>query len=227
MVHDIDNIHYESLDDDEEYEGLFEFESPSFEGNFEGEGILDEDEEMALAAELLNVSDDEELEQFFGKIFKKAKRWGKKINRATGGLLGKALRKVAKKALPVVGGALGNFIVPGAGGLFGAKLASQAGKMFGLELEGMDSDEQEFEVARKFVRFASQAAADAADNEAFMSPHQAVRQAMASSARRYAPGLYRTSGRNTRGRGHKSNRSGSASAGRWVRQGRNIILTGA
>lgn len=223
MVHDIDNIHYESLDDDEEYEGLFEFESP----HFSGEGILDEDEEMALAAELLNVSDDEELEQFFGKIFKKAKRWGKKMNRATGGLLGKALRKVAKKALPVVGGALGNFIVPGAGGLIGAKLASHAGKMFGLELEGMDQDEQEFEVARKFVRFASQAAADAADNEAFMSPQQAVRQAIVSSSRLHAPGLAHSRGRNTRGRDHRSNRSGHSSAGRWVRQGRNIILTGA
>lgn len=223
MVHDIDNIHYESLDDDEEYEGLFENESES--SYFTGEGILDEDEEMALAAELLNVTDDEELEQFFGKIFKKAKRWGKKLNRASGGFLGRALRKVARRALPIVGGALGNFVVPGAGGLIGARLASRAGKMFGLELEGMELEEQEFEVARKFVRFASQAAADTADNEAFMSPQQAVKKAIASAAQLHAPGLLGSSRGSVRVRDHRG--SGRGSGGRWVRKGRNIVLMGA
>jgi hypothetical protein len=61
------------------------------------------------------------------------------------------LKPLAKAALSIEGRALGTFV----GGPVGGKLASAAGRMFGLELEGLSAEDREFEVARRFVRFAS------------------------------------------------------------------------
>jgi len=57
----------------QEFEGLQEFEgNTEFETYGEYEGTISEAEEMELAAELLSVSNEAELEQFLGKLFKKA-----------------------------------------------------------------------------------------------------------------------------------------------------------
>ena len=72
------------------------------------------------------------------------------------------LKSIAKKALPIAGGALGNFLVPGLGGAIGSKLGGMASNLFELELEGLSNEDREFEVARRFVQFASDAARKAA-----------------------------------------------------------------
>jgi hypothetical protein len=174
----------------ETYEAQEAHEAQGFLGEASHEAVFDEVQEMALAAELLEVSNEEELEQFLGKLIKGAARVVKKVaSSPIGKALGPVLKKVAKTALPIAGAAVGNLIAPGVGGAIGGKLASAAGRVFGLELEGLSPQDREFEVARRFVRFAGSATQRALRMPPRVPPRQAVRTAVASAARRHAPGL--------------------------------------
>ena len=162
----------------------------SFLGESAQEAVFDEVQEMELAAELLEIGNEQELEQFLGKLIRGATSVIGKVARGPiGQALGPVLKKVAKTALPLAGAALGNFVLPGVGGAIGGKLASAAGNMFGLELEGLSPQDREFEVARRFVRFAGASAQRAARLPVTVPPQRAVRSAVVSAARRHAPGL--------------------------------------
>lgn len=201
----------------------------SFEDAFEGETIeeladtgetesetgLDELDEMDLAAELLGVSDEAELDQFFGKLIKKA---GKFLKSPTGRALGGILKKVAKKALPIAGRAIGGFFGGPAGAAIGGKLAPAAGQIFGLEVEGLSGEDAQFEVARNLVRFAGAAAKTAASAPPGANPVAVATSAAKRAARRFAPGLVRGGGAVAGGAGR---------GGRWIRRGRRIIVLGA
>jgi hypothetical protein len=153
----------------------------SFEAGAE-DAVFGETAEMELAAQLLEITDENELDGFIGDL----------IARATGGasrLAGSAdlrglLRQAARSALPMIGDATGNLIAPGVGAAIGSKLAAAAGNLFGLELEGMSPEDQEFEVARRFVRFAGAGARNARRSR---NP----RAALAAAARKFAPGFLR------------------------------------
>jgi uncharacterized protein (DUF697 family) len=220
-MHDLDRTlqEYESEYDPPESD-TSEMES---EGDFEEGHVFDELEEMELAAELLGAQDDQELEQFLGSLIKKASR---KLRKVVSGPVGKALggvlRKVARKALPMAGAALGNLVVPGLGGAFGSKLGTMAGKMFGLELEGLSPEDQEFEVARRIVRLGGEATRQATNRSSTGHPVQVAKDAVVNAAQRHAPGLtggLATEGWPTSGDGHRR-------SGRWVRRGRQIVLLG-
>src|SRR4051812_30962877 len=189
--------------------GEYEYGHETGEYEFEfGEvgGPLHEVQEMEYAAELLEITNEQELEEFLGKIFKGVSRAvGGVIRGPIGSALGSALKGIAKQALPVVGGALGSFVAPGIGTAIGSKLGSMAGNMFEVELEGMDREQAEFEVARRYVQFAADAARRAALAPPNAPPTQVARRAVAQAAQRYAPGLAR-SGRN--GAPHRQSRSG-------------------
>src|SRR4030066_2380924 len=97
-----------------------EFQGENLETAFEGLGEipgemqqempLHETLEMELASELLSVTNEQELDQFIGRLVKRAGRFLKSpVGRALGGVL----KSVAKKALPIVGGAIGSFVAPG------------------------------------------------------------------------------------------------------------------
>ena len=102
-------LYGETFDDEFEYDGEYEYDD-----EYEVQGPLDEADEMELAAELLEITDEYELDQFLGKIFKKVTRSvGRVLPKAVRAPLGNALRGLAKKALPVAGAALGNLAVPG------------------------------------------------------------------------------------------------------------------
>ena len=163
-----------------EGEGQYEFEG---EGFFAGEyEALNEVQEMEFAAELLEVSNEYELDHFLGKLIGAAKKAGGGLLK--GGLgqqLGGLLKGAAKMALP----AIGNMILPGVGGV----VASKLGGMFGLELEGLSPQDQEFEAARSFVKFAGEAAKNAANSTQMGSPQQIAKQAVIDAARKHAPGL--------------------------------------
>ncbi|MGH3870629.1 MAG: hypothetical protein ACRDSR_03775 [Pseudonocardiaceae bacterium] len=164
------------------------YETPGY-GELESWGEM---QEMELATELLEVSSEAELEQFLGKLIQgAAKTVGGFIKSPVGQALGGALKSVAKTALPMAAGALGNLVVPGVGGMVGAKLGSMASKLFELELEGMNEQEAELEVARRYVRFASTAARNAARAPSGAPPGAVARAAVVSAARRHAPGLVR------------------------------------
>ncbi|WP_212003856.1 hypothetical protein [Chitinophaga sp. HK235] len=225
-MHNIDRTMNEYEFNEFEFEGggEFEFEGENefeFEGELEGEAL-----ELELATELLGVSNEQEMEQFLGKLISKAGRGLASFARSPigKGLLG-GLKTIAKKALPIAGGALGNFLVPGLGGAIGSKLGSAASNLFELELEGLSNEDREFEVARRYVRFATDATRRAATAaNAGQAPGSVINGALKQAAYNHAPGLLRK-------RRHYNNRPGyyntGAASGTWERDGNNIIVYGA
>lgn len=204
---------YESeLESDYEYE---EFEAP------DTEAVFDEAEEMDLAAELLGVTDEAELDQFIGKLLSRVTGKGKSpVRKALGGILKGAM----KKALPLAGGAAGTFFGGPLGTAVGSQLGAAGGRLLGLELEGLSPEDQEFEMAKGMVRFGGEAAKNAALTPPSASPQADAKAAAVAAAKQYAPGLLKPatsppsySPMMTRGSGR---------SGRWIRRGRRIILLG-
>ena len=218
-MHDLDRTVLE--DAGEGFEG---------EATDESEAVFDEADEMQLASELLDVGSEQELDQFLGSLVKKATgAIGKLAKTPTGSMLVGLLKSAAKKSLPTIGTALGTAFGGPMGGALGGQLASQAGQAFGLELEGLSAEDQEYEAARRFVRFAGEAAQHAAQAPRGAAPRQAAQHAVVKAARTHAPGLLRGGG----GGGVQVNVGGNAppsgergQSGRWVRRGRHIILYG-
>ena len=172
-----------------EFENEFEQAEHEFENEFEQE-VSGEMHELELAAELLAVNSEQELEQFLGGLVRSVGRAATGFARsAAGKALGGILRSAAKSALPIVGSALGNLVVPGAGGLIGGKLAGMAGSALGLELEGLSNEDREFEVARRLVRIGQHATNHLMSMPRNMPPARAARIAFLRGARQVAPGL--------------------------------------
>ncbi len=192
MTYDTEAEYESDLDALEESEP-FEFELESGETSGEQEqSLLSESEEMELAADLLEITDEDELDQFIGKLFKKA---ASAVRRVVKSPIGQKLRGLAKgairKALPKIGAAVGGYFAPGIGAGAGAQAGSHAAKLLGLELERLSEDEQELEVAKHLVRLLTTSAQHAAAAPSGGSPIDAARQAFAKAARRHAPGLLR------------------------------------
>lgn len=212
------------------------------EGNFENQELSNEVMEMELATELLSVSNEAELEQFLGKLIKRAAGAVKGFaNSAAGKAIGGVLKAAAKKALPFAGRALGTAFGGPIGGMIGGKLGSAASNLFELELEGLSNEDKEFELSRAYIRFANNAVRQAArDPRTRINPRMGIRNAVTLSARRFAPGLLRrrSGGRPYGGGAAISNNfnnyqdnSGFDSAGfdqqnsgTWIRQGNQIII---
>src|SRR5688572_3906028 len=119
-----------------EFDMEYGFEAGAFESEADGEwqgewmgeadGEMDESEVAALAAELLEVQDEEELDQFFGKLLKRAAGAVKSFAQSgTGRALGGIFKQAAGKAIPMLGSAVGGYF----GGPAGAKLGGQAAGM--------------------------------------------------------------------------------------------------
>jgi hypothetical protein len=219
VMHDLDRTQLEAPDTGELEAGDFEFDS-EFEASagLNGEGILSEIDEMELAGDFLEVQDEAELDQFIGKIFKKLGEGAKRLAASPlGKQIGGILKGAAKKLLPIAGGALGSFVGGPVGAQLGSKLAAGAGQALGLEVEGLSGEDQEFEVARQYVRFATAAVQNAATKPQTQPPAQAARAAAAGAARQHAPGLLRPSG---------TMPGGSRRTGRWIRRGNRIVLLG-
>jgi hypothetical protein len=200
-----------------EFEDAFE-EGAELDG--EAESPFTEAEEMELAAGLLEVTDEAELDQFLGSLLKRAGRTlGQVVRSPVGQALGGLLKGAARKALPMAGRALGTYFGGPAGGAIGGQLASRAGQLFGLELEGLSDEDQEFEVARRFVRFAGAAANQAVAAPPSAAPQDTARAAVQAAAKQHAPGLLKArdtvAGVAASGRGR---------TGRWIRRGRKIII---
>jgi hypothetical protein len=150
---------------------------------------------MELAAELLDVRNERELDHFLGDIFNTVKdAVGSVVSSPIGQALGGALKGVAKKVLPIAGKAVGTYFGGPAGGAIGGQLAQTASNLFGLELEGLSGEDREFELARRFVRFAATAARHAARARRGVGARQAARSALIAAARQHAPGLLRRMG---------------------------------
>jgi uncharacterized protein (DUF697 family) len=239
-MHDIDTAQreYEAQDfESEYYESEAEYED-GFEFEEESESPLSEEQEMALAAELLEVDSEEELDQFIGSLIgigskllpgiakgigglfgrKRRKRGGRRMHRGRGKALGGALKGIAKTALPIVGGALGS-VVPGLGTAIGGALGSAVGNMFEAELEGLNAEDQEFEQARRFVQLATTATQKAAAIPPNVDPRTAAEQAVTSAARAIAPASVKAGGL-------RPGPMRRGQSGRWMRRGNKIVVYG-
>lgn len=220
-MHDIDRTQLEatSLEGEAQQEYLAPGEIAEVAAAGEtAESPLPELEEIELATELLEVASEAELEQFLGGLLSRVGRAaGRFVRSDTGRALGGILRGAVKKALPVVGRGIGQWIAPGRGGDPGATLGVLAGQLLGLELEGLSQEDREFEISRQLVRFAASAARQAALAPPG-PPGVVARRAAALAARRYAPGLLR----------RLPGRSSLVwpRRGQWIRRGRVIVLYG-
>ena len=210
-----------------EGEGEFEFEGEG-EGEFELEGEMEgEAQEMELTTELLEVSNEQEFEQFLGSLFSKVARGVSNFAKSgLGKTLISGLKSIAKKALPIAGGALGNFLVPGLGGAIGSKLGGMASNLFELELEGLSNEDREFEVARRFVQLATEAAKRTAAAASSGAPAKAiVNAALKQAAYNYAPGLLKAQ-TGLGGMVSGVNGGNGGNSGTWQRKGQYIVVYG-
>jgi hypothetical protein len=195
------------------------FETDNFE--WAGEAaftVLPETEEMEAASELLAIKDEQDLDLFLGKLIRRVGRGlGKVIRSPAFKAIGGVLKGVAKTALPIAGRAFGAFVGGPVGATIGGKLASIAGSALGLELEGLSQEDREFEAARRFVRFASEAVKNAAVSDV-ADPIIAAHSATVAAARRFAPGLLKPQ------QMAPPSSAAHAGSGRWARRGRNIVV---
>jgi len=212
--------------------GAGEFEFESF-GAGETE-ILSENEEMELAMELLSVNQEQELEQFLGSLVKSVGRGlgsvGKFVGKNVLPIVGPALKQLAKTALPMAGAALGSFIpIPGVGTMIGRTLGQAAANALEMETAGMDPEQADVEKARRFVKIAAAAIADAADAlqsapavPGSASARQIGDAVVARATQRYIPGIAVPAPR----------RPGPVAAGarpapgRWWRKGNVLVIEG-
>jgi hypothetical protein len=188
MAHETDGMYETEMDEFEsgEYEFADGEYEPEVEPETDAESTFDEATEMDLASELLDVASEGELDYFLKNLVKRA---GQAIGGAVGSPAGQQLvgllKGAAKKALPGIGATIGGRLGGASGARIGGQLAQRAGQIFGLELEGLSAEDQEFEVARRFVRCAGAAARNLTQ-----WPHWPAQRALRVAAQRFAPGLF-------------------------------------
>lgn len=227
-MHDIDRTQLEIGSELENYE-YEQYEDGETEWSTET-GVFSEAQAMELAAELLEVNSEEELDRFLGSLIRKAgQAAGQFIKSPVGQQLGGLLKGAAKKALPMVGSAVGGYFGGSGGAKIGSQVASTAGRIFGLELEGLSLEDQEYEAAKSFVQFAGTAARNVASAPPAANPRAAAQSAVLAAARQLAPGL--VSGARAAMPGSAAGTvcpscGSGAKSGRWMRRGNKIVLFG-
>ncbi|WP_156135146.1 hypothetical protein [Arthrobacter sp. L77] len=210
-----DRATYESQSDE-----FTSYEDSGNPGELWGEAGANDSGELALAAELLAVSNDRELDQFLGNLVKSAVSAARSFAGSDAGqAVGNILKDSARRALPQLGQAVGNYVSPGMGGQAGQRVGQWLGTKFetGLQLEGLSAEDRDFETARAFVRFATSTAKRAASTPTSIPASTAAKQAATAAAKQHLPGLLRPP--TTQGAG--------PSSGRWVRRNGAIVVLGA
>ncbi|MVN77791.1 hypothetical protein GO988_15780 [Hymenobacter sp. HMF4947] len=227
-----------------EYENSFETSGEygqelgqEFEQEFSNETFELSNEQEQLANELLEVSNEQELSHFLGGLIQKAAGAASGLLKSPVGQgVGRYLIDLGKKTLPGLasqaGAALGGKL-----GAQGARLGAQAGqwagtqatnwlasnaqRVFGLELEALSPESQELEIARSYVRFATDVARRAHHAQR-RQPHLRLgalgRQVLSASAPLYAPGLLQEPLPMLSGPARR------AESGSWVRRGGTLVL---
>lgn len=206
------------------YEFGLEFGSGEIGLSGEVASPFNETQEMELAAELLSAGSEAEMNYFLGNLISRAAGAARTfIASPTGQALGGILKQAAKKALPVIGGAVGDYFGGARGADFGRTVASGAGRFFGLEMESLNPEDRNFEMARQFVRFGGATVRKAVQVPAGANPVAAARQAATAAAQRYLPGLvYGTTPQHDASCQYAS----GGRSGRWYRRGNKIIIVG-
>jgi hypothetical protein len=229
-MHDFDRTQAEYAGEFPGFQGE-QFEYGESEWSPESGGTFSESEEMELAAELLGVGSEAELDRFLGDLVSRAtKAVGSFVRSPIGQAVGGVLKGVAKKALPMAGAAVGGYFGGPLGAKIGSGLANAAGGALGLEAE-MSGEDREFEGAKQFVRLAAQTAANAAAAPPGSDPRAVAQQAAVAAARQLAPGLLSGgAGMAPSSGGQRTPQAtggaGVPRSGRWLRRGGKIVLYG-
>ncbi|MCB0839327.1 MAG: hypothetical protein KDD99_21800 [Bacteroidetes bacterium] len=222
---EFDNDYDDEFDDeytagyDDEFDDEFDEEyDDDFEDEYEDEF---DDDEFELAAELMEVADDEELEEFLGKIIGSVRKIfgkGKKIVKSP--MVRKQWRAHQarkKKLLPIFQKIFGSYFGGGGGGGMGSKF-------FEIGLEGLSPEERRFEVAKNSAKFMKATLRHLPKNPGIPAK-TAVRKALKRAARRHMPQLLKSARRRQRRRIRRMGIQGNS--GRWIRTKRGIVLLGA
>jgi hypothetical protein len=176
--------------------------------------------------ELMGVSNEAEMEQFLGNLFKGAWKGIKKVGSAIGKVAA-PLKGIVKAALPIVAPMIGS-IVPGVGTALGGVLGNVVSQALEFEGEGeMEQEEASFERARRLVRIAATAAHQAALALGNGDPTVVVHQAVLDAARQHLPGADLSAlERTASGMNGMHRRRHHHAAGQWHRHHGNIVVDG-
>jgi hypothetical protein len=219
-MHDLDRIQLET--------GEYEYGELAA-GELEGRLVVSapgaESHELELTSGLLEISSEHELEQFLGDLLSNAVgAVGRFARSPTGAALGGILRDAAHAALPT----LGYHAAPGRGGELGGRIGAAASQLFELELEGLSNEDKEFELARRYVQWARDAArlAASAAGRVPAPPARIARAAAAKAAHRYAPGMLSLIEPAGRAPAMQIYGAGAHAplTGRWQRRGHYIVV---
>jgi hypothetical protein len=213
-MHDIDRTQMESFES-------FEFAAET--------GVFNEVQETELAAEMLEIGSEAELDRFLGDLISKAGRAvGQFVSSPTGQALGGLLKGAARKVLPMAGQALGGYIGGDTGARIGARLGTAASGLF-------EAEDRELDNARSFVRMAGEAVRHAVVAPPTANAQEVAYESMGRAARMHAPGLMSSSSSSSGSSSSGSSMSGGdmsgnggqrGRSGRWMRRGSKIILYG-
>jgi hypothetical protein len=227
-MHDIDRIRLES--ESEMFEAVpfeaeqFEFAQSEASSGETGE-VFGETEQMELASELLEVTSEAEFDRFLGDLIGRAgQAIGKFVKSPEGQAIGGILKGAARQVLPGIGSAVGGYFGGEAGAKLGGDVASAAGRAFGLELEGLSSEDREFEVAKRYVSFAGEAVKNLALAPSNLDPRSAASAAAVDAAKTHAPGLLSPRQAGMEPQSYSPFPTGHS--GRWMRRGNKIVLYG-
>jgi len=169
-----------------------------------------ESDEINLAAELLSVGSEQEFDRYMNDLFITANRGQfQPGSQELFGALGGLLKNLLKKAVPIGATVLGGPV---------AGLAAQA---FGLETEGLSPENEQFEIARSYVRLAGAASQEAAQIPPGSPAEPAAQQALVMAAQRHAPGMM-YDGQPAQAPYPKR----MPKRGTWTRRGNSIMLHG-
>jgi hypothetical protein len=195
----------------DEFDEFDEFEGEEF-GEMDSE--LDDDAEEELALELLEVDTEEELEEFLGSLLKRAAHAaGGFLKSSVGKKLVSSAKRLAKSALPTLGGAVGNYI----GGSTGRRIGSGLGRFAASQFEVGDA---ELATAKRVVRATCSAAKHAARTQNQAHPAVVAKRAIQKAVAHHKPMAVARAAASSRITG---SRKGS---GRWYRRGRRIVISG-
>lgn len=200
------------------------FEQEQFEfvqGEWTGETgeVFSEAELMELTAELLEVTNERELNHFLGGLIKRAVgAIGKVVRGPVGKAIGGVLKSAAKKALPIAGDALGGSMDEPLGAKIGGGMAQAADGAPGVEAETLSHEDKQYEGGKQFVRFAGETVKNAVTTPTSPDPNAAAQSAAVRAAQTLAPGLLDSA---------QAGRARHGVTGRWVRRGRDIVILNA
>jgi hypothetical protein len=202
------------------------YETGEFEWGGEAEWggeVFSEGEATELGMELLEVTNEAELDRFLGDLISKAgKAVGTVVRSPIGQAVGGWLKGAAKSVLPLAGGALGGFVGGPLGAKIGSGLASCAGSALGLEAESQE--DREIEGAKNFVKMAADAVKSAVAAAPGANPIAVAKEAVKAAVAKRAPGLLGGAVAPGLVGGVAKPMGKPGRTGRWVRQGRNVII---